>query len=639
MISSGHGMSYYVSAVTGYLQSHTGASTSRAPPQVHVHEPIRCDRCTDTFSTKQEYTAHRSYMKDGPCADHNHKTPPKSCVGYRDPDMPQLSARAAPTYSNEPEETTELSDSPPTDLSDSELWCSQCKNRFHSHARMNIHYMWCATKHGSSALPAVVKATEASHTTRRKKPRAKKTKAQAPAPQFAAPVASPTQAPMSSPAPSFTASATHAFTCDFAGCQKSFRSEGGLKVHKGDIHGIGKPKIDLMGGESWMLNQRAREQARAEGRLQPPSGPSRGRGGSHTARTPPPMMSRAQHHPPPQPIPAFGTLPRASVPTQHSSRHIPVQHAPARTPVPLPASRDMGGPFEMEQAKYIQGKILALLIQSDILIHHDGKITVCGILWTRIGVEKQREVVGLFDKMCHLPPRVQGEYLPPPKTFLDDYNLQYPASDFQSSPPRDRAKPGLGVVALACSKVILANGLEEVVKISAVDVVTCRILMNYLVCGDPSVRVKDWRSNETGLFSWDDMEHARKQKYRVFKGWAAARSALWKYVDKETIILGNNLRSDLDALRMVHGRAVDIAKVAEKAAKGSLSKAQLGLDSMCRDFPAITLKSDPEYGRDVLMNAFAIREMGLWLIKNEEAFEKKIRQKSVDLQKVVKNAA
>jgi hypothetical protein len=293
----------------------------------------------------------------------------------------------------------------------------------------------------------------------------------------------------------------------------------------------------------------------------------------------------------------------------------------------------------MEQAKYIQGKILALLVQSDILIYHDGKILVCGIPWTRIGVEKQRGVVELFDGMCHLPKALQGEYLPPPKTFLSDYKLQYPASDFQPSPARDRAKPGLGVVALACSKVVLANGPEEVVKISAVDVVTCRILMNYLVCGDPNVPVKDWRSSETGLFSWDDIEHARKQKYKVFKGWSAARSALWKFVDKGTIILGNNLRSDLDALRMVHGRAVDIAKVAEKAAKGPLSKAQLGLDSMCRDFPVITLKSDSEYGRDMLMNAFAIREMGLWLIKNDKDFEKKIRAKSVDLQKVLGQAA
>jgi hypothetical protein len=625
------------------------------PPQVQAHEPIPCDRCAETFSNRQEYNDHRSYMNNGPCADHNHRTPPKNRVGYRDPDMPQQSASAAPPYSPtaDPDEATENSDSPPTDLRDSELWCSQCKNRFHSRARMDAHYMWCVTKHGPNGLPAVV-TTEANHAARSdtqprskssKKSRAKNSKVQVPVPQFPAPVAPPVQAPAPLPFTPAVPPASSAFTCNIAGCQMSFKSEGGLKVHKGDIHGIGAPKINLMGSDAWMLNQRAREQARAEGRLQSPTGPSRGRSGGQggrtikpIAQTPPPMMPRAQHHPTHQPIPAFGEPPRASMPAQHSF-HMPVQHPPARTPIPLPTGRDLGGAFEMEQAKYIQGKILALLVQSDILIYHDGKILVCGIPWTRIGVEKQRGVVELFDGMCHLPKALQGEYLPPPKTFLNDYKLQYPASDFQPSPARDRAKPGLGVVALACSKVVLANGPEEVVKISAVDVVTCRILMNYLVCGDPNVPVKDWRSSETGLFSWDDIEHARKQKYKVFKGWSAARSALWKFVDKGTIILGNNLRSDLDALRMVHGRAVDIAKVAEKAAKGPLSKAQLGLDSMCRDFPVITLKSDSEYGRDVLMNAFAIREMGLWLIKNDKDFEKKIRAKSVDLQKVLGQAA
>jgi len=295
--------------------------------------------------------------------------------------------------------------------------------------------------------------------------------------------------------------------------------------------------------------------------------------------------------------------------------------------------------LEIEQAKHIQGKILRLLIQSDIFIQNDGKMSVCGIEWTRIGVDKQPDVPAMFEDMCHLPKILQGEYFPPPNTFKSDYQLQYPASEFEPAPAGDRNRPGLGVVAIACSKVVLASGLEDVVKIAAVDVVTCRILMNHLVCTDGTARVKNWRSNDTGLFSWDDMEQARKQGYKVFKGWSAARSALSKFIDKDTIILGHNLRSDLDCLRIIHGRAVDIAKVAEKAAKGPLSKPQLSLDSLCRDFVETVLRSDPEYGRDVLMNAFAVREMGLWLLKNKEVFEKKIRQKSTDYQRIMPRTA
>lgn len=192
---------------------------------------------------------------------------------------------------------------------------------------------------------------------------------------------------------------------------------------------------------------------------------------------------------------------------------------------------------------------------------------------------------------------------------------------------------------IACTTVVLADGLKEVVKIAAIDVLTCRILMNHLVCTDATARVKDWRSNETGLYSWNEMEHGRKQGYKIFKGWSAARSALWKFIDKDTIVVGHNLRSELDALRMIHGRAVDIAKVAEKAANGPVSKVALGLDSMCCDFTSVVLKSDPKYGRDVLLNAFAAREMGLWVVKNKAAFEKKMKQKSLDYHLVMPRTA
>ncbi|KAH7090199.1 hypothetical protein FB567DRAFT_438523 [Paraphoma chrysanthemicola] len=358
-----------------------------------------------------------------------------------------------------------------------------------------------------------------------------------------------------------------------------------------------------------------------------------GRGATSAARPPIPVFHPA---PPPQFTPVHPQVQPASGSRMPPHTHTPAHHVPSNG---QPVGRHMGDNFDMEQAHHIKDKILRLLIQSDILIHHDGKMTVGGIDWTRIGCSRQADVVGMFDGMCHLPKVLQGEYLPPPKALQDQYNVQYPASEFEPSPDRDRYKPGLGVVALTCSRVVLPDGLQEVVKIAAVDLVTCRILMDYLVCTDPSATVANWRSNETGLFTWNDMEQARLNGFKVLKGWSAARAALWKFIDKETIIVGHNLRSDLDSLRMIHGRAVDIAKVAEKAANGPLSKIQVGLDSLCRDYPKVTLTSDPNYGRDVLMNVFAVREMGLWIIKNKDTFEQKLRQKSMDYQRLVPRMA
>ncbi|KAH6870677.1 hypothetical protein BKA58DRAFT_361689 [Alternaria rosae] len=333
---------------------------------------------------------------------------------------------------------------------------------------------------------------------------------------------------------------------------------------------------------------------------------------------------------------------RQNIPQQQFAFARPTLQQP-RLPAPqlphTPTSINMGGVADLEQAKSIQAKTQRLLIQSDVFILHDGKINVCDILWTRVGVAKQHDVVTMLDGMCHLPKMLQGEHIPPPKALKEDYKAQYLSGDFKPSPKRNIAKPGLGAVAIACSKVLLGDGCPEVVKIAAIDLVTSRILMNHLVCTDPRAKVKDWYSSVTGLFSWGDMEGARKAGYKIFKGWAAARDALHRFVDKETIIVGYNLRSDLDALRMIHGRAVDIAKVVEKAAQGPLSKAQLALDGLCRDYPAINLKSDPEYGRDSLMNAFAVREFGLWAIKNSDKLVSVARQKSREYQLVMPKAA
>jgi len=301
----------------------------------------------------------------------------------------------------------------------------------------------------------------------------------------------------------------------------------------------------------------------------------------------------------------------------------------------IPAGADTSGAAEMDEAKSIQAKILRLLIQADIFIGHEGNVTVCDLKWTRIHVFKQPEVIATFERMCHLPKMLQGEYLPAPKAFMDDYTIQYPSTEFESAPACDTEKAGLRIVVLSCSKIVLADGRQEVVKIAAVDVLSSCILMNHLVCTDPHTEAGNWRSTVTGIFGWKDVEAARKAGYRVFKGWTAARAALWKFIDSDTIVLGHNLRSDLDALRMIHGRAIDVVKVVEKAARGPLNKVQLSLDSLCRDYSAITLKNDPQYGRDIIMNAFAIRELGLWMIKNEQKFERDARQKSLDYQRVM----
>ena len=307
----------------------------------------------------------------------------------------------------------------------------------------------------------------------------------------------------------------------------------------------------------------------------------------------------------------------------------------APAPPPAATGHSVEGQAEFDQANVIYGKIARLCIQSDITIQHDGKMLCGGIAFTRIALAKQAGVVAALDKLTHLPAKLQSkEYLPPPKTFKDDYQAHYPAEDFQHSPDRHPDQPGLEAVALSCSKIVLHNGCQEAVKIAVVDVTSCRILMNFLIWTDSKALVKDWRPRVTGLSNIGDVEAARQAGYKVLQGWQAARAALWKFIDKETIIVGYNLRADLDALRMIHGRAVDIAKSVEKAAGGPFSKAQLSLDSLCRDYPGFILQAHPTFGRDCLLDAFAIRQFALWMIKFGDEVVKRAKAKSREYQLV-----
>ncbi|KAF1851666.1 uncharacterized protein K460DRAFT_324763 [Cucurbitaria berberidis CBS 394.84] len=559
------------SSILPAAQASNGASHE---PTLTSTTAITCDRCPRTFRTQREYNAHRKFP-DGDCADHKKRTPPRNKkrsgpAGCVDLVQPHQTVNGALGYHD-------ASDTP-DDLSEDNEYCHECKTAFKSKAGYNAHALRCTSQTMSNGRPS-------------SSPKISQVAAQYD--DGLQPTLTPVRK-QSLDAKLPAAPAIPSFRCIVQECGKAFRSEPGLKAHQADVHGLGGKALDLQGSQSFMMNQRVREQLKVKGLLR------------DSPRAP---------IPPPRPFPA---------PT------------PAQIPIPMPTGMSMGGEDDIKQAKYIQGKIGRLRIQSDIFIHNNGKMTVCGIDWTRIAVSNQNNAITSLDGMCSLPKSVQGEeYLLPPTAFKDEYKVAYPVTDFKHSPDRDSSKPGLGVIALSCGKILLADGRQEVVKIAAVDLVTSRILMNHLVCTDPYAKVANWRSSVTGLSGWDDMEGARKAGYKIFKGWSSARSALWKFVDKETIVVGHNLRSDLDVLRMIHGRAVDIAIVVEKAAKGPLSKPQLSLDSICRTYLSRQLVIDPQYGRDFLMNAFAAREFGLWAIKNPEILAKDAKQKSLDYQRVI----
>lgn len=273
---------------------------------------------------------------------------------------------------------------------------------------------------------------------------------------------------------------------------------------------------------------------------------------------------------------------------------------------------------------------MRMLITADTAVHHNGKLVYDGIDWIRIGTDRQIEATSKFDELVHLKKLSKrgqaSQHVSHPKAFQNDFIGDYPGSEFEQLPePRYGS---LNVVVLCCSKILLENHCEEVVKIAAVDVLTGRPLMSYLVCTNATVKVQDWRSSLTGLTNFQDLEAARAQKFKILKGWKAARTALGKFVDQNTIILGYNLRSDLDALRIRHGRCVDLAKIMEKAAENRpLSKVQLGLKALLRDLLQKQLPTD-RFGRDCLQDAFSVRGLALLFLRENDKVVRYMKKKA-----------
>jgi len=587
------------------------------------HASLTCDRCSEEFTSRREYTQHLT-GPSGLCADSKQAstaTPPKRALAY--------------------EHTNTML--PATSLSDEKPKCGRCQKVFRSAGQYNNHFLGCrpasdtiGTQMATSISPVVNPASlpsQPQHLLNVQVPalHVPDTNAAGPTPmQNVGLKTNPPIQPLqprdptattqtsrlqnSAPAGIATVPAVGQFACKKPGCGKVFRSKPAMQVHDNDIHGTGDQKFDLHGKKSRTLGQKESGRLVLEGLMRGHPGPSRGRG-----RQPPVGLS----------------APRQPVLTTRRSRQSTLQqHQPAPSGPPLPTVTNAGGIADMEQAKSITGKMLRLLIQSDIFIRHDGSISACGIDWTRIDVNSQQNIVSKFEGMVHLPANFQHMHnVPFAKAFCEDGKYTYLSDDLEKSPARDSSRPGLGIVALACSKVILKNGAQEVVKIAAIDLITGRILMNHLVCTSLRLAVENWSSASTGLFSWDDIESARSLGYKVFKGWFAVRAALHRFVDRETIIVGHNLRPDLDSLRMSHGRAIDVAVMFERAANGPLTKSQLSLDSLSKDLLKKQLKSDPEYGRDVLMNAFAARQFVLWACKNGDTMKRMAIQKSLDLQR------
>jgi DNA polymerase III epsilon subunit-like protein len=170
-----------------------------------------------------------------------------------------------------------------------------------------------------------------------------------------------------------------------------------------------------------------------------------------------------------------------------------------------------------------------------------------------------------------------------------------------------------GAVALDCEMVGVTKGKSEVARISAIDCLTGEVLIDTMV--QPTQPITDCRTKFSGITK-KAMTAAVAEK-RALKGWPAARAELWKYIDSDTILIGQALHHDLDALRMQHWQVVDSAILARDAVGAGVSR-QWGLKTLCDQLLGIDIQNAGNKGHDSVEDAFAAREVVLWCIGHQD---------------------
>ncbi|OCK79767.1 hypothetical protein K432DRAFT_443659 [Lepidopterella palustris CBS 459.81] len=405
--------------------------------------------------------------------------------------------------------------------------------------------------------------------------------------------------------------------CDIGSCPKSYNSETALKVHKNDVHGTPVKGIAPLPVR--------RQPSQAPFRQAAP--PSRHTSQSYAARPPQASKGVLRLAAPPRntdqsntvrPGQAYQAPTLAPAPLRNASQLYTVRPSPRALPT-ISKSQNVKNTAPTQStvpatpSNNMATRVANLKQPEDPEYDLPGVIKYKNNTWTDVAPSHHRKAENALEKLCHLPAFLQKmEYLPSPGDGDDEPKSPEDVECFEFSPLEDLA-PRRHAVALSCHKVQVTGGKSEIVLLSAIDCLTGEVLINHLVW--PNANIDNWQTKITGLTE-ENVLKAYENGYAILNGWKAAREAVWLVVDADTILVGHALRRTLDALRMIHGRGVDVAIVAQKAASGNINKRDWALPNLCRDFLGFKLQNSPEQGRDCLEHAFAAREVVFWMIKN-----------------------
>ncbi|KAI1492278.1 hypothetical protein F5X96DRAFT_667877 [Biscogniauxia mediterranea] len=241
--------------------------------------------------------------------------------------------------------------------------------------------------------------------------------------------------------------------------------------------------------------------------------------------------------------------------------------------------------------------------------------------------------------LCLSPQDLQDHecYRVPPSAFAGTTTTPR----WLAAPPRDPQSRRRFGVALDCEMVeVLAPPVSphgqkqrraELARLCVVDLITGAVLIDALV--QPTQPVIDWRTRHSGVSA----ALLSSSTAPLLPGWPAARAALLRLVDRETIVAGHALHHDLAALGVAHARALDTSTAAARFAFEGRLRRRWGLAALMRDLRGVEIQED-RGGHDCVEDALAARELALlcarepgrmreWGVSARERFEREERER------------
>ncbi|XRM42605.1 hypothetical protein ABZX51_005814 [Aspergillus tubingensis] len=245
----------------------------------------------------------------------------------------------------------------------------------------------------------------------------------------------------------------------------------------------------------------------------------------------------------------------------------------------------------------------------------------------------QEDLLKRLQAKCHSPARLRTEGLvttPCPKSDNPQWKgiirLDLFKRTLGGHNHHPKGKPGnrtaRDAVVIDCEMVQAEKGRRVIAYLAAVDFLTGEILVDSYV--DPQRKIFNWCTRYSGI-TFRAMKKA-KANGDALRGWMGARRALWDYIDSDTVLIGHDIKNDLNCLGMIHSKIVDSTILTAEAVFRPRWETQRfrrtwSLKTLSRVFLDRSIQ-DGSKGHSALQDAVATKDIVIFCLEQPEYLKK-----------------